>query len=101
MKQDRRTDSRKKNRKDQFGSLVSGRTIGHVRSKNERVNDIRMLAYTVFTPNPRPKKIKPVTKSAMLTMVVNSLADQWVIALTTVAKPVTPPKAKLFGNLKK
>ena len=29
------------------------------------------------------------------------LADQWVSWLTTVEKPVMPPKAKWFGNLKK
>ena len=34
-------------------------------------------------------------------MNVKSLADHWVISLITVEKPVIPPKAKWFGNLKK
>ena len=34
-------------------------------------------------------------------MVVKVLAEQWSSWLNTVEKPVTPPKAKWFGNLKK
>ena len=44
-------------------------------------------------------KITPLSAS-MFTIVENILAESGVIFAKTTAAPVTPPKVKLFGNLK-
>lgn len=48
-----------------------------------------------------PRKIKPMTSRIMFAMVENILADTGSRFANTTAAPVTPPKVKLFGNLKK
>lgn len=46
------------------------------------------------------KEEKPTTSRSMFTIVENILAESGVIFAKTTAAPVTPPKVKLFGNLK-
>ena len=48
-----------------------------------------------------PRKPKPTKSSTIFTMKEKVLADSGVIFAKTTAAPVTPPKQKLFGNLKK
>ena len=74
---------------------------GTKRSRALKLKDISMLAYTVLMPTSVPKNKKPMTRSPVFTMNVKSLAFMPVSLLTTDEKPVTPPKEKLFGNLKK
>ena len=71
-----------------------GRVRGQRRSRRERLMDISILAYTVFTPKSLPKNKNPRTRSAVFTTEVKSLADHPVTSLTSVEKPVMPPKAK-------
>ena len=49
---------------------------------------------------PLPRKKKPTISRSMFTIVENILAESGVIFAKTTAAPVTPPKVKLFGNLK-
>ena len=74
---------------------------GTKRSRALKLKDISMLEYTVLMPTSVPKNKKPRTRSPVFTMNVKSLAFMPVSLLTTDEKPVTPPKEKLFGNLKK
>ena len=83
------------------GWLVSGALNGQKRSRSDKLTDMTMVAYTVFNPKPLPRNKNPNSRRAVLVTDVKSLADQWVSWLTTVEKPVMPPKAKWFGNLKK
>ena len=48
-----------------------------------------------------PRKINPSTSSAILIINVIFPGVVGIMALKTTAIPVTPPKEKLFGNLKK
>ena len=54
----------------------------------------------VLIAKPLPRKKKPTTSRSMFTIVENILAERGVIFAKTTAAPVTPPKVKLFGNLK-
>ena len=82
------------------GWLVSGALNGQKRSRRDKLTDMTMVAYTVFSPKPLPRNKNPNSRRVILVTDVKSLADQWVSWLTTVEKPVMPPKAKWFGNLK-
>ena len=51
--------------------------------------------------NSLPKKMKPTTSSTMFAAEEKADADMGVSFATSAAVPVTPPKTKLLGNLKK
>ena len=83
------------------GWSVSGPDMGNSFSAADSATDIRTLIYTVFTPKPFPRNRNPSTSSAMLMIKLYVPADSGETALSTTARPVTPPKEKLFGNLKR
>lgn len=55
----------------------------------------------MVSANSLPKKIRPRSSINILTTAENSLAEIGVSLATSAAAPVTPPKTKLLGNLKK
>ena len=81
-------------RSSRTGSVVRGAAKGYIRSSRDRLTEVTMLAYTVFSPNPFPRNKKPSTSKRVLAINVKSPADHEVSSLTMVEKPVTPPKAK-------
>lgn len=52
-------------------------------------------------PNPLPRKQKPTASNAMLMTKLIDAAEKGMTRASTTAMPVTPPKEKLLGNLKK
>ena len=59
-----------------------------------------MDVYAVLAPNLLPKKPKPTASKIMFSQKLMSLADRGINSAISTAKPVTPPKVKLLGNLK-
>ena len=84
-----------------IGWSVMVPAIGIKRSSALKLKDISILEYTVLMPTSVPRNKNPSTRRPVFTAKVKSLAFIPVSLLTTDEKPVTPPKEKLFGNLKK
>ena len=83
------------------GWLVSGALSGQKASSRLSPAEESTLTYTVLTPKLRPMNTKPTTSSAMLMAKLYDAALQGRMRLSTMDMPVTPPKEKLLGNLKK
>ena len=83
-----------------IGSLVNGSLKGKTCSRKLRPTDINTLTYVVIMPNPLPRKTNPSTSNNILITRLMVPALNGTIALNTIAIPDTPPKEKLFGNLK-
>ncbi len=81
------------------GWFVIGPSIGNSTSATLRPTEVSRLTYTVFTPNPLPRKINPTTSSAIFRINVIVPGDTGITAASSTARPVTPPKENLFGNL--
>ena len=84
-----------------IGWSVNGSFIGQMRSRKESVNESKILQYAVFAANFLPRTIIPMIRSVILTIKLKSAAVIRPVLATRTARPVIPPKVKLFVNLKK
>ena len=85
------------------GSSVIGPLMGTSISKRFNDKEKRRLPYKVLFPNFRPRTRYPMISNNIFTTrtIVPELIAPLKALLSIIASPVTPPIAKLFGNLKK
>ena len=84
-----------------MGCSVRGPLIGQILSIAESANERRILQYAVLAANFLPKTISPTTRRIILMTRLKSLAEISPVLAARTARPVMPPKVKLFVNLKK
>ena len=84
-----------------IGWSVKGWSMGKKRSIAERATERRILQYAVLAAKPFPRMIRPINRRIMLIIRLKSPAEIIPVFATSTARPVMPPKVKLFVNLKK
>ena len=89
------------NTRSSMGWSERGPSMGTNFSSSISSNESSTEAYPVVMAKLLPKKTSPTTSKMRFAADEKALAEMGVSLATSAAVPVTPPKTKLLGNLKK